>query len=201
MSWGQAVKNIWKGVGDAITAHIVKMIMQWLGFEKVKTAATEEGETERLAITMWGSIKALAIKMWEAIKTIAIKAWEGAAAAYASIAAIPVVGPFLAPAVAAGVVASIIGFGARIASAAGGWDTVPHDQIAQVHKGEMVMSAPLAQGLRDIIRNGQTGAGGKHEAYHVTVNAMDTASFTDALRRNQTGMIKVMKEAARNGRA
>jgi len=56
--------------------------------------------------------------------------------------------------VGAGIMASILGTGLPLASAAGGWD-VPSDSLAMVHKKEMILPPWLAERVR-----GMTGGGG-----------------------------------------
>ena len=63
----------------------------------------------------------------------------------------------------------IVGMVGKIASAEGGWDRVPYDGAqAILHKEEMVLPAPLAEGLRNMVENGgSNGRGG------VTIQALD----------------------------
>jgi hypothetical protein len=80
----------------------------------------------------------------------------GVISAYSSTAAIPIVGPVLAP-IAAGI-AGVAG-GAAIASVIAakpqkpqfqeGINSVPFTQDATVHKGEMIVPKPFAQGVRE----------------------------------------------------
>jgi hypothetical protein len=92
------------------------------------------------------------------------QAGVGYAAAMASTAAIPIVGPGLAPGVASAIMADILATGLPLASAAGGWD-VPSDALAMIHKREMVIPAHLADRIR-----GMTGGSGAN----VTVNYSPT---------------------------
>lgn len=39
-------------------------------------------------------------------------------------------------------------------------DRVPNDMLVMVHKDESIMSAPLAQHVRDTVGNGNSGGGG-----------------------------------------
>lgn len=83
----------------------------------------------------------------------------GAAAAFASTAAIPIVGPALAPGAAAAAYASIAAL-APLASAAGGWDRVPADGVrTELHKDEMVLSSKFANPLRDMLLAPSRGVG------------------------------------------
>ncbi len=128
------------------------------GIEQAKTGATVMGEGERVAAQEAGAAEGLAIKAAMAIKQIAIDAYTAFAGAYAAIAAIPYVGPVLAP-VAAGVAfAGVIAAGRAIASAEGGYD-IPHgvNPVTQLHQDEMVLPAPVANTVRSAM-NGSTNA-------------------------------------------
>ncbi len=59
-------------------------------------------------------------------------------------------------------------------SFASGIDTVPHDMVAQIHKGEMIVPASGAEAIR-------SGALGGSKQVHLTVHAMDSQSVMQAL--------------------
>lgn len=124
----------------------------------------------------------------------------GAAAVYAvnamsSVAAIPMIGWAMAP----GVGAAAYGAGlamAGLSSAAGGWGEVPHDQIAQIHKKEMILPAQLAEGVRGMI----AGGGPKGSGDTFIIQAADAKSFMDMYKRSGPEIIKHTKEMTRNRR-
>ena len=121
----------------------------------------------------------------------------GAAAVYAvnaaaSVAAIPGIGWTLAPGVMSEAYASGLAM-AGLASAAGGWDRVPSDQLAMIHKNEMVLPAHLAEPIRQMAASGGAGA-------EVHIHAVDAQSVQRLFARNQGSLMKVMGQAARNGR-
>ena len=70
----------------------------------------------------------------------------------------PFIGPVLGAIAAAVVFAAVMALGASVGSAAGGWD-VDRDALGMVHAKEMVLPAPLAEGIRGMI-SGQGTVGG-----------------------------------------
>ena len=128
-----------------------------------------------------------------AMVRIADSAAVAEAAAYAAYIGIPIVGPELASAAAAAAGATTMGFmgGIALASAAGGWDRVPSDQLAMIHKNEMVLPAPLAQSVRDMAGGGGVGSTEIH--FH----GVTDASWWS---HNQGQIIGQVREAMRNGR-
>jgi tape measure domain-containing protein len=68
-----------------------------------------------------------------------------AAAAFASTAAIPIVGPILAPAAAAAAYAGTAAYAPLASFDKGGF--IPEDMIAQVHKGEFVLTASQVESM------------------------------------------------------
>lgn len=105
-----------------------------------------------------------------------------AAGAYKSTVVIPFIGPVAAPAAAALALAAVLGFGALI-SAEGGMGEVPSDQLAMVHKKEMILPAWIAEPMRRNIRStGSAGVMGAASAAGSTIrestsNAGDSANF------------------------
>jgi hypothetical protein len=166
--------------------------------EGAKTGSTLAGSATRVATEIWASLQTMALKLAEGIKWIAIEGWKAAASAWASISAIPVVGPFLAPAVAAGVVASVIALGMHMSSAAGGWDNVPSDQIAQIHKQEMILPASIANPLRSAIAGG--GIGGDGGGGGITANFHGCFDAKTFFQQYQGHMMASIQDAVKNRR-
>jgi hypothetical protein len=127
--------------------------------------------------------------------SIESSAAEGAAAAYASAAAIPVVGWSMAPAIAADAYSNILGFEALNAFAAGG--IVPDDALAFVHKNEMVLPASLSSGLSQMITSDDSG-GDVH--INFSVSATDSKSFEGRLHDHADTLVRVIKRAWRHGK-
>lgn len=127
---------------------------------------------------------------------IGSSAAEGGAAAYASAAAIPVVGWSIAPAVAAEAYSNILGFEALNAFAAGG--IVPDDSLALVHKNEMVLPASLSAGLSQMIASDESGGSSVH--INFSVSATDSKSFESRLHEHADALVGLIKRAWRHGK-
>lgn len=141
---------------------------------------------------------AAATKMAQAIATNLAVAMSNAAVAatgaYAATAMIPIVGPELAPAAAGASYAGAMAF-ASMASASGGWDRVPSDMVAQIHKDEMVMSAPLANKVRNMTDRPSTSI-----HYAPTIHgAGNDKEIMRSLKGHKKDLADIIKRAARNG--
>ena len=172
MSWGQAFKSV---MGSAFD-FAIKAIVEW-GLSYVKQLLIGK-----------------AVHTATATSAVIENSAEAGTGAMASAAKIPYIGW----AIAIGAGLAVFAAANSMKSAAGGWDTVPNDQVAQIHKGEMVMSAPLAQGIRDMVKNGQTGGGGS-VTHNYTIHALDSKSFEEALRSNRTALARVSSQMVKDG--
>lgn len=161
MSFVDSLKRLWNEMVTNFVQMVTKMVVMHLLGEREKTAATEEGEFERLALKLWGSVQSLALTAAEAVKEIAIRAYQAIAGAWAAISAIPYVGPFIAPGIALGTGAAIFALASQISSAEGGYD-IPGgvNPLTQLHQREMVLPAPVADTVRNAMANGGGGGGG-----------------------------------------
>lgn len=135
-------------VGTLTTAAIVETA------QVVQTSATVAGAATRTGVEVAASATSKTLTIGDAIASIGAKAWQAAASVYAAIAAIPYVGPFLAPVMAVAAGAAVLGFAANIASSEGGEYQVDQDRLNFVHKNETILPAPFAQGLRQLVGDG-----------------------------------------------
>ena len=118
------------------------------GGQVAQTAAVAAGTSARVGITAAGATAEKSINLLTTLKVIGMHAAKAAAGAYASLAAIPIIGPILGAAAAVATFAAVLAFGALV-SAAGGQAQVPYDgQITELHKDEMVLPAKFATPLR-----------------------------------------------------
>ena len=162
MARGQATfrdlfSNMWNAILDEFIKIQARILFMHIKGEIAKTVATGEGETTRAAIQTAGAEQGLLASMGMKAKEILMAGWSAAANAYAAISAIPVVGPFLAPAAAIAAAAAVHRMVSNLSSAAGGWDNVPRDQLAMVHKNEMILPSALAERVRGMTDSGGSG--------------------------------------------
>ena len=183
LSFGQALRGLWKTILQAfIQEFVVKKTAAWMAGETAKTGATIVGNEARTASDWFAAGQSVLATSWAAVKNIAAKAWEAAASVYESVAAIPVVGPFMAPVMAAAAVGTVIGFASHIASASGGYD-IPAgvNPVTQLHQREMVLPAKHADVIRSMADGGgSVGAGsGGGAPIHIHGSPDDSIKLKD----------------------
>jgi phage-related minor tail protein len=179
---GQTLKNSMLSVAETIAETFIQKAIEWAGTELTQNTvvATTKVETQGAAARL----------------NIAADAASAAAGAFAATAAIPYVGPALAPAAAATAYSETMAFQAAIPSAAGGWGQVPADTLANIHKDEMVLPADLATGIRSMIASGKDdGSNGGA----TVIQAQDARSFREWSRRHPKEFASAMKFAQQRG--
>lgn len=133
-------------------------------FQKKEIKNAERGAAALVQLQNSKSKELAAIGKAAAIFQITMNTARGALDAYSAMAPIPIVGPALGAAAAAAVIA----YGAeqlgtvKSNSFAVGTPEIPSDQLAQVHKGEMIVPATFS----DAIRSGElslSGGGAENE--------------------------------------
>jgi hypothetical protein len=184
---------------------LTKMSLEWgattlrnhIAVELAKRDVTAAGVAERVALETWGALQSVAKNAWAALISIGNYAAQAIAATWASISAIPFVGPFLAPAVAVGVGAAVIGLAGNVRSAAGGYD-IPAgvNPMTQLHAQEMVLPAELANRIRGMAGNG--GGGGDT---HLHVHAIDAKGVRQFLMDNRDHVADAARRAVKDGRS
>jgi hypothetical protein len=203
-SWGQATKNVLATMTEDLIKYSVNEGL--LSAENLaRHSAMNLGiltsdETTQVAATGAHAAGAAAQKAIDS-STIFADASRVAAGAYAAMAGIPIIGPELGAAAAAASYAGALAFNSFDI---GAW-TVPHDQLAMVHRNELVMPAAEAGAFRDMLSGGgaRGDGGGSNVSVtpttHFHVSAIDGASVDQFLRNNQRGMMRSIDEAVRHG--
>lgn len=188
MAFTQGIKSIWQGLASTIGNVLSGIIQQWL--ERQLTALilgkVQQGITGVAMVTSNAAV--------------------AGSAAFASTAAIPIIGPALAPAAAAAAFAGAMAF-APLASAEGG-DWQVREGLYQLHKDEMVLPAWAASPLRNMVSasargtpandfGGSAGSGGGDT--HIHIHAMDSRDVARFMRDNGRHLAAGVKSAVRNG--
>ncbi len=190
-TWHRAMRHMFQSILGEFIDMAVRMGVKWIATQIALTSVTAAGAATRGAIDEQAEIKSIAIAAAAAVKRIAIKAWEVIASVYSAIAGIPYVGPFLAPVMAIAAGAYILSLASRVASAAGGWE-VPSDQLAMVHKDEMILPAHIAQPLKHM-------AQGSGSTVNLHVHAVDGESVRRLLLGHGPELAEALTQAHRNG--
>jgi hypothetical protein len=202
MSWGDATKKVLDTVLQGFIDMAAKELLSFITMENAKTAAKAVATGARTAMAWAGSAAESAASIAAALKGMLADAWAAAAAAFKAFVGL---GPW---GIAAGIGAAATATGLVLAmtgnlpSAAGGYYDVPRDQLAMIHKQEMVLPAAHSQRLRSLIEGAEEGgAGGGLGSGGGTVNV--NISATDAagvarLFNNGSALVKALKGQARN---
>jgi hypothetical protein len=191
----QALGNIYKSILGEFVSMLAQQVAKWAAAQIAQTMAAMAGAATRVATAKVAAKATTAADRASGQSQISSAAATGAAKAYQAIVGIPYVGPILAPIAASVAFVGIEAFGSRLGSAAGGWGQVPHDQIASLHKDEMVLPADIAGPMRAMTKGGAMGGGGTT----VNLQALDMRSLADALRRNPSALAGAVQHANRMG--
>jgi len=183
----------------AFATTVAKNVATHVFGEQAMTAATQAGTAERSATAAAGAVADTAAKTATVIKSILASSAETFAGVFGFLS--PELGPAAAgPAAAAQ--ATVAGVASVASFDIGAW-SVPYDQLALVHKNELVMTASQGEALRSLITNGGGGTGGNtiHVAPNVSFNisALDGASVQSALMANGKAVMRAVSRHVNDG--
>ena len=195
MSFSEAMSNIWLGLGQMLNKVIWQIVEEWIKAETGKLIAAKLTATTSAAANVASAGVSMAASSASAGVEITNSAAKGTAAAIAAWAS---KNPIAAIAIGAVIGAAIYALLGNVKSAKGGYANVEMDgQMAQLHKGEMVLPAELAEGIRNIAMGNQ--ASGNSGSVTYNINAMDASSFDSYLKANAGSVFAANKLALRNG--
>ena len=178
MGWRQAIGGIIDGVANSFLQMGEKVLANWI-------------ETQVLKIAIGKSSAVVGAE-----SEITAAAAVAAANTFASISAIPIIGPALAPEAAAGAYGTVMAM-QGLAMASGGM-LLDRDQLVFAHQGEQILPAHLSKGIQNIINNG--GANAKANLnYSPTINAPASKSLNDLLSDESATMISWLGARMRDG--
>ena len=189
----QSVAEFAKGIATQVALA--------LAGEQAQTAAKSAGVAERSGLAAGGAIADAAANIAAMMKSVAASA--GAAGAGVAAFLAPVQGPAAIPeGQAAAAAVAAMGAAAVMSADIGAWN-IPHDQLAFVHKGEMIATPAQAEGLRSLVENGGARGGGNTTTVHapvsLSVTAMDSRSVQRMFNSNDRAMLKAIGRAAQRG--
>lgn len=162
-SLSDAVSGMAEGMARSVVNALGQMAAQWLAYQAVQLLV---GKTTQASAASTMTFNALASQQMAAIN------------AFASTAAIPIVGPFMAPAAADAAIAATTPMVGAVTSlslagmAHDGIDSVPREGTWLLDKGERVVDQRTNADLKDFLSSG--GDGGSEVT--VNVNMIEDAS-------------------------
>ncbi|MGK3605433.1 phage tail tape measure protein [Klebsiella variicola] len=186
-SMGEAIKGIFSDLGKSVIKALVDMAAQWIVYQGVQMLVNKSAQASAIP-SMIANAQATAL--------------QAQLAAFASTAAIPIVGPGLAPAAMAAAAAITEPMVAAISAASlsgmahDGIDAVPETGTWLLQKGERVTTAATSAKLDatlDRVANQSTGGGA---IYSPTINIPINGNPSDA---TLALVRKAADEGAENG--
>lgn len=192
--------NMMQSITGAFAAAIAEQVKDWAKGELAKTALAKQGTIARTVLEKVGLLDVLKTQTTTdtaaAASTTARTATELPAVAKiaggkaaGAVAQTPWVGPVLAAAAFAAMVAMIMNSRGH---AVGSW-SVPGDMVTKVHAGEMIVPEQFAKNVRE---GGALGGGGG--AVNLHVHAADAASVRRLFRNNGAALAETLRRQARN---
>lgn len=177
---------------NAIDSFVKTKIMNGLA-QLEMTGAHIAGDQARVASTAAAAVEGGAVQTAAAQSAIGKDAYTAAAGAYQSAAQIPYVGWIIAPIAAAAAFVAVEGFGGGF-SAEGGFD-IPSgvNPKTQLHEREMVLPAHLADNVRNMSGNGNSGSN-----ITINLNAIDSQSGAQFLKSNGPAIAQAISSQMRN---
>jgi hypothetical protein len=188
---------------QSLESALEKMLSDWLQHHIMELLIHTQTKESELATDETASAQSKAISMKEHMSQVFMAAKQAAVNAWTAMSHIPVVGPALGAAAAAATFAAVMAFGS-VTSAQGGFYEVDRDQLAFIHKKEMVLPAGIADRLRTTVAGGGGGDSGMNVNVFHNVNAIDAASFKDTIKQhgNMIGneVARVLKRKGLSGK-
>lgn len=150
-TWQQAVFTVLGSLWNEFVKFIEGWVVKWLAGEATMLVAHQSAAAEKVAVDVASQEDSAGLMITNALKNILMDSKQTFGGVFAFLS--PLMGPAAAgPATAAS---------ATVAAAAsfdvGAWE-LSRDQVAQVHKGEMIV--PAAGGVADAMRDMLAGGGG-----------------------------------------
>lgn len=188
----EGIRQIFASMITSLINLFIQMGLEWVKTELMKMLFTQKTQAVITGTKVAGTAAELGMESASVGTVVAGESIKGAAKTTAWWAG---VNPLVALGLGAAMGAAIAALAGGFKSAAGGWANVPVDgAMAQLHKGEMVLPASLAEGVRNMVDTGQSG--GVNNYY---IQAMDASSFDAYVKANAGSIFAANRLAIRNG--
>ena len=154
-----AMRGLFSSVLQAFTQEMITKPLALMAMRAVRETALYRFMAGTAATSAAAASGATVVsKGTEAMAVVGANAAEAASGAAASQASIPVIGPLLAAAAFASIMALVLGSRSTIKSAAGGYDIPGNiNPLVQAHASEMILPARYADVIRGMASNGDGG--------------------------------------------
>lgn len=145
-SWGQSMLQIQNQLESQFIGMVGRRVLEWAEGTDTMKAIEQAWSSMLLALHITTAATTVAIDKTKSTVEKTDAAGVGAANTYASASGIPVIGPFIAPALSAATYSAIMAF------ETGGY--IPNTGIALVHGGESVMNRQVTSKMMQMTENG-----------------------------------------------
>ena len=192
VTFAEGIRQIFASMVSGLINLFIQMGLEWVKKELMQLFVTTKTQSAINSVKASGLAVETGLEAASVGTTVAGESVKGAAKATAWWAGI---NPLVALGFGALIGAAIAALAGGFRSAAGGWANVDTDgAMAQLHKGEMVLPAKLAEGVRNMVDSGQSG--GVNNFY---IQAMDASTFDSYVKQNASSIFAAHKLAIRNG--
>ena len=162
--FGESLAKSMQGILKSVAASIIQMLIK-VGIQQVVTSGIVQ-----------------AAQMKDALMGIAGGAAKAASNAYAAIAAIPYVGPFLAPAIAVAAGAAVFSLGrGLLGQAHDGLSDVPNTGTYLLEQGERVVKRDQNADLTNFLSSGGSSGGSSISVNEMNLHILENATNAESL--------------------
>jgi hypothetical protein len=175
-SLGDAARGMFEGLARSVVNALGEMAAQWLAYQAVQLLV---GKTTQASAASAMTFNAMASQQMAAIN------------AFASTAAIPIVGPAMAPAAAAAALAATTPMVGAVSSLAlagmahDGIDNIPKEGTWLLDRGERVVDRRTNSDLKDYLADRKGGGGAPQITIHAPVTVEGQAGMSEQEMRKQ----------------
>jgi hypothetical protein len=191
--FGRDMRNVFAGMLADLMVNLIKMAEQWVVHEVVTLATHVAGNQAKVASDAAAAAQSRAITSATTLQQVTANAVKAATGAYGAVAAIPIIGPVLAPIAAAGAFAGVEAIGAVGAFEMGG--IVPNTGLHLLHANEMVLPRQISQNVQNMTERG--GGGGNQLNYTANYHNISDKQFLSLATKHGSTIAGIIRQHAR----